>query len=304
MPTKKKNSGQIWREKNSVVVEITGKAYLLNESGVTCVNPRDEESKRRYRKVFTKKKIYLPTEYDQAINEVIAHDDNFVLSMNGYSTITDEQCRRYGIKSGEYEEACAAIMRTAITHLSQKFKGAALKMVFGASDMGVDKAIEIAAREFNIVPLGFSCPEFMFYVKDDDIPVYVAANAEDYADRYIQSLDLLIATGGREHAFVHDIHATLRYQRHIHFIDVLNNLSQTGGVPATIIKENGDVVVDNAAAAFGTHISSFNRDDAVIQAPEGGDNWDAIFDDVKKITTKECRKKMSPGRKFNQKLDS
>jgi hypothetical protein len=296
---KKSDNGKIWRaEDGSVIVEITGRAYLLDQPGVQCMNPADAEDARRYQKVFRTKKIYLPDEYLRAIKETIAHEDNFVLSMNGYSSITAEQCRRYGIKPGEYEEACAAIMRKAISHLREKFQGAHLKLVFGASDMGVDAAIEKVAREFNITPLGFSCPEFMFYVKDDDFPVYVGSDASEYADRYIETLDLLIATGGREHAFVHDITATLKYKRHIHFIDVLNSLSTTGGVPAIIIKEDGTVVVDNAAAAFGQHISFFSREDSVVHTPLGGDRWDAIFENIRSITTQECRKKMSASRKF------
>jgi hypothetical protein len=299
MPNKTDN-GKIWRQNDGlVVVEILGKAHLLDQPGVICINPQDPEKDRRYQKTFDVKKIYLPGEYQRAIQEIVSHEDNFVLSMNGYSSITDEQCRRYGIKPGEYEAACAAIMRTAIAHLRKKFQGAQLKLVFGASDMGVDAAIEKVAREFNITPLGFSCPEFMFYVKDDDFPVYVGASPAEYADRYIESLDLLIATGGREHAFIHDIHATLRYKRHIHFIDVLNSLSTTGGVPATIIDSDGTVRVDNAAAAFGQHISFFSREDSTVHAPANGDRWDAIFENVCSITTQECRKKMSAKRKFN-----
>lgn len=256
------------------------------------------EATRVYRKTFRVKPIYLPGEYDRAIASHVAHEDNFVVSMNGYSRITDEQCRRYGIKPGEYEEACSAIMREAINHLRTKFRGAHLRLIYGASDLGVDAAIESVAHEFNITPLGFSCPRFMLYVKDDSIPVYVGRDKEEYADRFIETLDLLIATGGREQAFVHDISAILKFRKRIHFVDVLNTLSTTGGVPATIVDKDGRVTIDNAAAAFGYHISFFGLNEAFMNAPEGGDKWDAVLSNIRSISTQECRRKMSATRKF------
>ena len=281
----------------SVVVTVTKKPWG-DLPGVSCLNPDVLEKDRIYQKTFKQKKIYLPHEFDKAIEEVMAQTDSVALSMNGYSQITDEQCKRYGVQPGAYEEACSAILREAIVRLKKTFSGANLKLVYGASDTGVDRAIEVVAREFNLTMLGFSCPEFMMYVKDDDVPVYVAKTIDEYADAYIRSLDLLIATGGRDHALKHDIAASCIYNKRIHFIDVLNSLSSTGGVPATISDGKGGYKVDNAAAAFGRNISFFSREDAVANMPNSGDKWDAIFANVNSVAIEVCRAKMSPARKF------
>jgi hypothetical protein len=291
-------NGSIVRWKDGTVAVRVGKKPWGDQAGVVCVNQSDPENERIYEKAFENKKIYLSHEYEKAIAEVIAQPDSVVLSMNGYSQITAEQCVKYGVQAGDYEEACSAILREAIIRLKKTFSGASLKLVYGASDTGVDKAIEVVAREFNLTLLGFSCPEFMMYVKDDDIPVYVAKTIADYADFYIRSLDLLIATGGRAHALTHDISASCVYNKRIHFIDVLNSLSSTGGVPATISDGKGGYKVDNAAAAFGRNISFFSRDDAVANMPNSGDKWDAIFANVNSVAVEVCRQKMSPARKF------
>lgn len=290
---------KIYRKDGKVFVEVLNSPGSLSQPGVKCLNPEEKNVKRRiYQKVFSKKPIFLPDEYKTAIEKYVAHVDNFVFSANGYSSINDEQCLRYGIQPGAYEEACSAIIRETILHLRKRFKGANLKLIYGASDMGIDMAIEKVAKEFNITPLGFSCPEFMLYVKDDEIPVYVGKDKDGYADFYIKTLDMLLCTGGRKHALQHDILAACVYNKRIHFVDVLNSLSCSGGVPATIVKDDGSYMVDNAAAAFGQNISFFSRDDAKVSAPKDGDHWDAIFANVNSIATDVCRRKMSPYRKF------
>jgi len=281
-----------------------GSVVVENNTGqdapdVVCVNPAVFRGWEVYRKEFRKKKIYLQGEYEKAIVECLTCPDSFVLSMNGYSYLGPEHFRRYGIQEGDYEAACAAILRSAIKQLRIKFPEAKLQLIYGASDMGVDKAIEIVAREFNLNLFGFSCVEFLPYAKDDDIPVYVADTVDDYADAYIRSLDLLITTGGREHALKHDVLAACVYNKRIHFVDVLNSLSVTGGVPATVIDEKGKVTVDNAAAAFGRNVSFFSRDNAVSASSDKGDRWDAIFENVSSVAIGVCRQKMSAQKKFS-----
>ncbi len=282
----------------STLVTALNEPWSLEEEGVKCINPEVSEDKRQYQKEFYNKPVYLPDEYKTAITERIEYPDNFIVSMNGYSRITDEQCTKYGIQGGAYEEACKALMSQLIKNLRRKFTGAELRLIHGASNMGVDRAIQNVSDEHNIVPLGFSCPRYMLYVKDDNVPVYVGYNRDDYSDKYIRTLDLLIATGGREQALQHDVLAACIYNKRIHFIDVLNSLSSTGGVPATVIESDGRIRVDNAAAAMGRNISFFARHDAAMLAPKNGDLWDAIFDNVNSIATEVCRLKMSPKRKF------
>lgn len=289
--------GIIFRQEGNTVVQVLGSEGSL-KYGAICINPDAPQEDRIYQKTFYKKPVYLPNEYDSFVKEHLSFPDNFVLTMNGYSYMGEEHLLRYGIKDGEYEAACEAILKNAIKHLRMKFDGARLQITYGASDMGVDMAIENIARYFNIDLLGFSCPEYMLYVKDDEIPVFVAANSDDYADYYIRSSDLLITTGGRKQALEHDVLATCIYNKRVHFVDVLNSLSSTGGVPATIKGKDGKINVDNAAAAFGRNISFYNRDNALAQAPVNGDKWDAIFNNINSVATEVCRSKMSPARMF------
>lgn len=293
------SEGTIERKANgSFVVTVLNAPASLEQRGVTCINSDAPENERLYQKTFVKKPIYLPADYENAVKDYVVYPDNFVISMNGYSKISDDQCVRYGIQKGAYEEACRALMSRTIGRLRDKFSGASLRLIHGASDLGVDRAVQFVADEFNIVPLGFSCPRFMLYVNDDLTPVYVAPTKDEYADRYIQTLDLLIATGGREHALQHDVLAACVYNKRIHFIDVLNSLSSTGGVPATICGADGRLKVDNAAAAMGRNISFFTRHDGITLAKSNGDLWDAIFDNVEAAAIEACRQKMSPERKF------
>jgi hypothetical protein len=292
--------GIIVREGKKFVVRV--QSTMSPESrakyGVTCENPDAKSEDWICRKEFTRKRIFLPHQLADAIDTVLAGDDTFVLSMNGYSQISEAQCRQYGFRVDSYEESCAATLRNIIKRLRRSFKGATLRMTSGASELGVDLAIEWVAKEFNIPCLGFSCPRYMLYVADDERPVYVAKTVEEYADAYIRSLDLLIATGGREQALKHDVAAACIYNKRIHFIDILSALSTTGGVPATIRGADGKVRVENAARAFGTNISFFSREDAIRYTPAGGDLWDAIFRDARAVATQVCRNKMSAKRMF------
>lgn len=297
-----KRDGIIKRDKQTgnTVITVVNEPWSLDFSGVTCLNPEDPEHKRKYQKVFAKKPIYFRHEYDRLLAERFSQKDNFVVSMSGYSKITEEQRQRYGVQEKEYEVACCASLRNILRHLRSKFTGAHLQLTYGASDVGVDWSIEEVAREFNIVPVGFSCPRFMLYVKDDGIPVFVANNSEEYGDYFIRTLDLLIVTGGRAHALQHDVLASCIYNKRLHFVDVLNILSRTGGVAATVQKPDGRIEVENAAAAMGRNISFFGLEEAIttLRTVGVGDKWDAVFANINTVATDVCRRKMSPERKF------
>ena len=283
------------------MVEVIGGLGEEGLPGVECLNPGSPLPERKYRKEFRSKRIFLPHEYDIALAELLsAHNSNFVLSMNGYSRITRDQCRRYGVEPGAYEHACKAILRNAVRHLNEKLDTAKVLLIDGASDMGVDAAIAEVALKLNVPSLGFSCPRYMLHVPDDERAVFVAKDSEDYADYYVRSLDLLLTTGGREQVLKHDVLAACLYNKRIHVVDVLNMLSSTGGVSATITDESGKVTVENAAAAFGRNITFFTTTEAVVAKPAGGDIWDAVFNNVASIATETCRRKMPPELKFSK----
>ncbi len=284
---------------DSGIITVTAKnePYSLNFEGVECINTDAPVEERLYKKSFLKKPIYLPNQYEEAKSRYITHNDNLILSLNGYSRFSDEDCRRAGVKPGEYEAACKAIIKHLIKHINDKFNSPKIDLIYGASDLGIDKVIKEVSEEHNIISLGFSCPKYMLYVKDDEIPVYLGKNKDDYAERYVESLDLLISTGGREQTLSKDILCACRYNKRIHFVDVLNLLSSTGGVPATRIGPDGKIHVENAAAAMGRNISFFTPGKSQIMNFHG-DIWDQVFQDVNSVATEVCRRKMSPERKF------
>ena len=288
---------KLYRDDDGNTVIETPSEYT-QDYGAVCINPDNAAEKRMYRKVFKTKRVYFPDEYDLAVADQFAQKDNMVLSMNGYSSIKPADCDRYGVEAGAYEEACKAILRQAIRTVREKFEGAHLQLVYGASDMGVDAAIEAVADKFNLELLGFTCLQWLPYTKDNDRPVFVSNTSDEYADYYIRSLDLLITTGGRKQSLSHDVLAACVYGKHIHFVDVMSSLSVHGIVPATITLEDGSTTVDNAAGAFGRNISFFSVEDAISRAPATGDKWDAIFRNIGSVATKVCRQKMSPTRKF------
>lgn len=301
MPTK--TDDRLWtgirRDKDQgVIVQVKSKS-AQNEPGVTIVNPDSALEDRICRKVFERKPVFLPDEYDQAMDKHIRGPNTIVISMNGYSSLKPEWLRKYQIEEGAYETACAALLRCTIDHLIRKFRAIRVRVIHGASDMGIDGVVDQVAKEkFDYMPLGFSCPEFMMYVRDDNTPVYVAENKAKYADAFIRSLDLLITTGGRMHALEHDTLASCVYDKRLHFVDVPGMLSPIG-VPARIVNADGSITIENAAAAFGRNISFSDSKKITQRAPIDGDEWDGLFLEMGGIATEVARRILSPRHMFN-----
>ena len=286
--------GRLYREDGKVIVEVLDEPWSLDFEDVTCLNPKAAKPDRIYQKIFTQKPIYFPDQYEKAMVKYIYCPNNFVISMNGYSKLDKERLLRYNLRHGEYEFSCVAVLMRTLHYLKDKFNILpALRIIDGASELGVDLANKKAAEEFGIIPLGFSCPRYLLYVKDDEFPVFVANNKDQYGDLYIKSLDFLIATGGRAHALEHDIKASCLYNKRIHFVDVLNILTG-GGVPATMKNEDGDLFIENAAAAFDRNVSFFSHRMAVESSPRDGDVWDAVFANVSRVATEVYRRTMPP----------
>lgn len=245
-----RDDGKIFRQDGKTIVQIQGHSSLGSLPGVRCLDPEAEEEKRIYEKVFIKKKVYLPGEYDQAVSEQLKGKDIVVLGMNGYSGLSDELCAAWGVKPGGYEAACAAILRSTTKLLQAKFPGVDIRFAHGASDLGVDRAIIEVANGLNRPQLGHSCPHFMFYVEDDDIPVYVAKDQAAYSLAFISSLDILIAANGRIQSFEHDIDAAFKKLKHVIPVNVLRSISTNGGPPAV----GPDGKINDAVAAFEQHV--------------------------------------------------
>jgi len=281
--------GRIYREGGSVVVEVPGKAYLLDIEGVICTNPDDDEMARIYRRVFRKKQVYLPHEYDRAVAEHLSGRDVLVIGANGYSRLSADQCRAYGVEVGSYETAAAKMLYEMIRSAQEQHPGVSIRLVHGASDMGIDRSLISVASKLNLNNLGFSCPKFMFYVRDDDTAVYVGESQEAYADAFVRSLDLLVAVNGREQAFKHDISAVFRHQKHLIPVNLLRVISSNGGPPA--IMDDGSI--GDAVALFEQRVHHVGLS---IRS------WQDLLDSTARTVSDMCRSNLSPERAYGYTL--
>jgi hypothetical protein len=244
--TQIEQNGIIERDADGWIVKVKGKPYVADQKGVTCENPDAKPEDQIHVKRFVNKRIYLSSQYDQAVKEVLSGIDVIVLGMNGYSALSKETCLAWGVKPGAYEAACIGVLKSVYASLMSTFPNIDIRFADGASNVGVDHALISVAKELNRPHLGHSCPKFMFYVEDDDMPVFVADTQEEYAERFIDSLQILIAANGRMQAFEHDIMAVFKKLKHVVPVNVLRSISTTGGPPA--IGPNGKI--EDAVAAF------------------------------------------------------
>ena len=290
-PRKVTNEGLIRRESDgSHTVMVKGASYVAALPGVDCVNPQAEEGERIYTKVFKRKPIFMPHEYERAVQEVLKGPDMVVLGMNGYSSLTEQKCREWGVMPGGYEAACAGILSRIITELEATYPGVVVRLAHGASNLGVDGVIISVASKLNKGQLGHSCPRFMFYVEDDDVPVYVGKTQVDYANAFIDSLDVLVAANGREQAFRHDINAVFDKGKHVIPVNVLRSISTTGGPPAV----NADGKIEDAVAYFEQRVRLMYRAFA-----GSGDPFRDIVNHVVEEVCQISRQLISPQRAYS-----
>jgi hypothetical protein len=276
--------------------------YVWNSSDLSAQGAEivsEGQPNSLWRKVFRHKKIYLPNERNQAFDAHLRSQPNsFALSMNGYSSITPAMRDQYGIDAGAYEAACEALLKAVIGRVRKKFPSANIVVTDGASAMGIDEATMKAADALGITTLGFSCPDFMMYVIDDERPVYVSKSVEEYAENYIRPLHLLITTGGRQHSLHSDITESIKHGVRIHFVNVISGVASVP-VPATVSNGNGGRKVENACAAFGELISFTPIGYREAETTFDADDWfEAIVVDVSSVAINECRRRMPVTHRF------
>ena len=289
MPKVPKIKYSVRRKKGVTVVEAVGKASLLECPGVVCVNPKAPPAKRVYRREFRnpKKRIYLAHEYDLAVRTELAGRHRFVIAMNGYSTLTNDQCAAWGVKPGAYEKACGVLLAQIDRHIHRHFPDACTYYVHGASDMGVDKVISETATRLRRQQLGFSCPEYLFYVPDNEVPVYVAETIEKYSDAFVRSSDILIAANGREQSFRMDIASVFTHDKFILPVNVLKLISTTGGPPA----KGANGKIEDAVAHFQQRYYDIG---VQIYGLEGRDIWAAAVGRIQNNVSHICRQVLGP----------
>lgn len=283
-------SGIIEKDSEGWIVRIQGKPYLTGLAGVSCENPEAPPHEQIHVKRFKRKRIYLSHQYQQAVQEVLSGRDVIVIGMNGYSELKEEVCRAWGVKPGAYEAACIGVLKSVYAALMSSFPAIDIRFADGASNVGVDKSILLVAEELNRPHLGHSCPRFMFYVEDDDLPVFVADTSDEYAERFIDSLHILIAANGRAQAFEHDIMAVFKKLKHVVPVNILRSISTTGGPPAI----NAEGKIEDAVAAFEQRVHLANQ----MFAPQC-DAYRGLVEHICDTATAIVRPMLSPERAFN-----
>ncbi|MCR4280113.1 MAG: hypothetical protein NUV82_01660 [Candidatus Komeilibacteria bacterium] len=264
--------GSIKKVKGGVVVEYNGR-----------------------KRIFTRKPIFFPEEYEKATRQHLEGKDTIVLGMNGYSHLSADQCAVWGVKVGAYEEACKSLLANCIRVLQTEFPGIDVRIAHGASNMGVDAVAIEVARRLNIPHLGHSCPHFMMYVEDDDVPVYVAASMVGYADSFMDSLDILIGANGRLHSFMHDIDAVFKKLKHFVPVNVLRTISTNGGPPALGAKGE----IEDAVAVFEQRVHLVATRLGMI---DGADQWKVLSSYLTGTITSIARQILSPHCAFSTSL--
>jgi hypothetical protein len=275
------------REGAVVIVETTGKDSLASLSGVICANPDAPSGERVYRKEFRQKRIYLADEYDRAVATELGGRYPIIIAMNGYSSLSVEQCQAWGVKPGAYEKACEVLLTQIDGHVRAAFPDADVCYVHGAADMGVDKVIAATAKKLRRRQLGFNCPEYMFYVPDDDVPVYVAESVEAYADSFVRTSDVLIAANGRLQAFRMDISAVFMHDKFLLPVNVLRFISTTGGPPA----KRADGGIEDAVAHFEQRFYAIGTQYFGLK---GHDAWASVVAEAQDVVAHICRRILAP----------
>ena len=277
------------RENGITVVEAVGKDGLAGYPGVVCTNPDAPPEERIFRKEFKNpdKHIYLAHEYDLAVRTELADHYRFVVAMNGYTSLTNDQCAAWGVKPGAYEKACSVLLTQVDEHVRRHFTDACSCYVHGASDMGVDKVISETATRLRRRQLGFSCPEYLFYVPDNDVPVYVAASVDEYSDSFVRTSDILIAANGRLQAFRMDIAAVFTHDKFLLPVNVLKLISTNGGPPA----KGADGKINDAVAHFEQRFFAIGTQ---VYGLKGRDAWSAAIAEAQDIVAHICRHILEP----------
>lgn len=293
------SDGYVERLENGRVLVVTkGEVYATNFPGVQCLNPdhAHDEGKVFY-KIFEKNRVFTPDEYEEAVRQLKPEPNVVIISMNGFSRIKPDDLVLWGIDEGEYEHACLELFNSIVKSVRGRFRGVNVKLIDGGSDIGIDKVLRQSKRDNGLESLSFSCPNWSLYVPDDGRNLFIAQSSDEYAERYIQSVDCLIATGGREQAFKHDIYAAIKYGKYITFVNVLGALVRNGGVPAVQKMPDGTNKIQNAAAAMEQFIAVVRGQDHVSFQGQG-ERWKSLVFEACNRMNEACFKVLPPEVKF------
>jgi hypothetical protein len=278
---------RIYREGDTTILEGEADPYVADVEGVQCLNPEAAEAERKYRKVFRSKQIYFPEELDKALQDHLRGKYVVVLAMNGYSRLSAKQCAEWGVKPGAYEKACSVLLTEIFKQIRGSFPDADVRFTHGASDMGVDSAISKTALELRRPQLGFSCYDYLWYVKDDNLPVYVSPTVDLYSSTFVKECDILIAANGRLQAYRMDIAGVFDYDKFLIPVNVLRLISINGGPPA----KNAEGKIEDAVAHFEQRVFTVGQHLTTLSGP---DIWRSTVQECNSIVIRVCRQILDP----------
>jgi hypothetical protein len=158
----------------------------------------------------------------------------------------------------------------------------------GASEMGIDRVTIETANELRRKQIGFSCPDYLWYVRDDDNPVYVARNTRAYSTAFVRSCDILIAMNGRKTSYEMDFRGMFEYNKTLIPMNILRLISDNGGPPA--IDEHGNIV--DAVAHFQERV--YNVGSPLNDHQGSRDQWQHAIKDLCEIVTHVGRRVLPP----------
>ena len=137
------------RKGDITTVSTVGDKPWLVHDGCECLNPKDDPEKHIWQKTFRDKEIFFPHEYKEAMAKYLSQENQFVFSLNGYSSINKKHAQRYGVNNDTYVAACNSLYKNLIVHLKKEFPEVNLALIDGASDLGVDRAGQQVAEQTN-----------------------------------------------------------------------------------------------------------------------------------------------------------
>ncbi len=283
--------------KRMVVLTLgTDDPNLLGDTAITCLNPEAQPGERIYRKVFTRRPIYLPDQYELACAHLTGESrESLVVGMNGYSSITNQDARAWHIDPDAYRIGVEQLLATIIVQIRTELgEDVQIALVHGSSTQGamirgVDTAIVNVGKRLERQMLGFSCPRFMMYVSDeDDFPVYVASTQEDYSAKFVDALDVLVTCNGRVQTLEMDIRAAIYKRKFVVLHDLLGAISPTGGPPAY----GADNEIQDAVKAIISGIHMVGGDMRLITGAT--DRWKAELLDISQAIIRRCRTHLPP----------
>ncbi|HEY9777496.1 MAG TPA: hypothetical protein V6C81_27280 [Planktothrix sp.] len=189
---------------------------------VLCLNPEKAVEEQIIEFRFRKNMIYTQEQRQEAVRAKFAERNCMVVGPTGYS---DAKAALHHLQNLDYEYAVKGIFSQMVRSLKARIRGLQFGLTNGSSDLGVDMAINLLAEEESIPLLGFSCPEFMLYVKDTGMSIVVCKNQTEYSKNFVETPDVLIALNGRRQAFDMDILGMIGHYKPVIMLDLMRALA-------------------------------------------------------------------------------